>query len=187
MMTATSFGGSELGSSSAEYRDGIRLGFFLAQHGYTVRCGGYYGLMAAVARGVEEAGGVCLGITLSSFDPKVANSFVSKEQKEADIYDRLRSLIEGSQLFIVQRGSLGTLSELFLVWCLLYTGTLKDTPICLIGDCWGPILDSLRSLAVRPEEFRHTEVFGDVDEFFQSHGRLRDLIRCGRGPSDHSI
>ncbi|MBU0458608.1 hypothetical protein KKF03_04130 [Patescibacteria group bacterium] len=60
---ATTFGGSGYTPDSIQYQDGIRLGTFLAEQGYTVKCGGYYGLMEAVSQGVHEAGGQIRGIT----------------------------------------------------------------------------------------------------------------------------
>ena len=69
---ATVFGGSELGPETNEYQSGIKLGKFLAAQGYIVKCGGYYGLMEATAKGVAKAGGTCIGITNASFDPKPA-------------------------------------------------------------------------------------------------------------------
>lgn len=90
---ATTFGGSGYTPASPQYQDGIRLGRFLAQEGYAVKCGGYYGLMEAVAHGVRQGGGRILGITNGSFDPKNANDFISEEWKQKDLFDRLRQLI----------------------------------------------------------------------------------------------
>lgn len=165
---ATTFGGSAFRLGDGTYEDGVRLGWALAKSGYTVRCGGYYGLMEAVAAGVREAGGSCVGITVGSFDPKPANEHIAREQKEADIYDRLRALIEGADLFVVQEGALGTLAELALVWCLRYTETLRDVRICVIGECWTPVLDGLRRLPIAGEHFDHVEAFASLEHFIAS-------------------
>lgn len=165
---ATTFGGSGFRRGDGTYEDGIRLGRFLAEKGYLVRCGGYYGLMEAVAAGVREAGGACVGVTLGSFDPKQGNEFLTREQKVVDIYDRLRALIEGTTLFVVQEGAIGTLAELSLVWCLRYTETLSDIRICVIGPRWVPVLRGLRSLPIAAEHFEHIETFPSLDSFFST-------------------
>jgi uncharacterized protein (TIGR00725 family) len=162
---ATSFGGSGFSTDSSEYQDGVKLGIVLAQHGYIVKCGGYYGLMEAVACGVKSAGGECIGITNSSFDPKVANCFISKERKAYDLFERLRWLIQDSEIFVVQMGGLGTLAELSLIWCLKYVETLPSIKICLIGECWDLILESLKNLSISEENFNLIKIYKSIDDF----------------------
>jgi len=162
---ATTFGGSEFEEGSSEYEDSIKIGEHLAKLGYGVRCGGYYGLMEAVARGVAEAGGQCEGITNASFDPKDANRFVTSERKGCDLFERLRWLIQDSELFVIQKGSLGTLVELMLVWCLKYTDTMPNIRIFLIGECWHPVIEGLRATAIKPEFFSLITIYDSVDQF----------------------
>lgn len=162
---ATTFGGSEFGRDSPEYQEGIKLGMFLAGQGYTVKCGGYFGLMEAVASGVHTANGDCIGITNAAFDPKDANRFISDERKACDLFERLRWLTQDSELFVIQNGSLGTLVELMLVWCLRYTMTFPNVSICLIGECWDPAIAGLRHLAIKEEFFSYITVYRSVDHF----------------------
>ncbi|MDD3897101.1 MAG: LOG family protein [Candidatus Peribacteraceae bacterium] len=168
---ATTFGGSGYEPDTQQYQDGIRLGWFLAEEGYTVKCGGYYGLMEAVAQGVREAGGHILGVTNGSFDPKSANNFVSEERKQKDLFDRLRQLIQGeqeSELFVAQEGSLGTMTEVFATWCLAYTQSLsKPVRLCLIGKSWSEVVASLQSLPITQKDYELVEMYGKMDEFFE--------------------
>ncbi len=168
---ATTFGGSEFTSGSPEYQDSYRIGMFLAQCGYTVKCGGYYGLMEAVSKGAKDAGGECIGITNASFDPKAANAFISSERKACDLFERLRWLIQDSELFVIQNGSFGTLVELMLVWCLKYTRTLPSISICLIGECWKPAVEGLRHLAIKEEFFSYITIYQSVDHFIEERGK----------------
>ncbi|MFH1030553.1 MAG: LOG family protein [bacterium] len=162
---ATVFGGSEYEQSTIEYQDGIRLGHFLAKKGYIVKCGGYYGLMEAVSKGVKDVDGKCIGVTNGSFDPKPSNKYISEEIKSRDTFDRLRELIKESELFVVQKGSLGTLEELSTVWCLAYTKTIKNVRICLIGECWNETLRGLKLLPIKSKEFNYLIVYSTMDEF----------------------
>lgn len=59
----TVFGSSSITHDSDEYEQARRLGRLLAEMGYEVVNGGQKGSMDAVARGVSEAGGRCIGIT----------------------------------------------------------------------------------------------------------------------------
>lgn len=162
---ATTFGGSEFRPNSEQYSEAERLGQLLANHGYVVKCGGYFGLMEAVCKGVASVGGRSIGITNSAFDPKPANTFISEERKKKDLFDRLRELINGSELFIFQEGGIGTLDELFSVWCLRYTLTVERIRICLIGSFWNKFLDGVKNMAVSQKEFKLLEVFETLDEF----------------------
>jgi uncharacterized protein (TIGR00725 family) len=165
---ATTFGGSEFKVDDPIYKDAIKLGGFLAGKGYVVKNGGYYGLMEAVSRGVKESGGQCIGITNASFDPKPANQFITEEIKAQDLFDRLRLLIHNSELFVIQNGSIGTVEELCITWCLRYTLTMSRIRICLIGECWDQVLYGLRNLAIKDEEFTLLEVYEDM-EYFLDH------------------
>jgi uncharacterized protein (TIGR00730 family) len=162
---ATTFGGSEFQPNSRQYHEAEKLGQILAEHGYVVKCGGYFGLMEAVCKGVASAGGTSIGITNSVFDPKPANAFISEERKKNDLFDRLRELINGSELFVFQEGGLGTLDELFALWCLRYTLTIGNVRICLVGSFWNKLLEGVKSLAVNPKEFKLLEVFETLNEF----------------------
>ncbi|MBU1123162.1 LOG family protein [Patescibacteria group bacterium] len=169
---ATTFGGSGYTPDSIQYQDGIRLGTFLAEQGYTVKCGGYYGLMEAVSQGVHEAGGQIRGITNTSFDPKDANRFITEEQKQPDLFDRIRQLIDGedaSELLVSQEGSLGTLTEVFATWCLAYTQSLsKPVRLCLVGKAWPEVIASLESLPVNKEDYQLIELYDEMDQFFDT-------------------
>ncbi|MBD2414678.1 hypothetical protein FACHB389_36355 [Nostoc calcicola FACHB-389] len=162
---ATTFGGSELDYSTQEYQDAIKLGEFLATKGYVVKCGGYYGLMEAVAKGVSNKNGMCIGVTNASFDPKKPNQYISQEIKCNDLFDRLRELTKNTELFIVQYGSFGTLTELFIVWCLAYTYTIKDIEICLIGSEWNIFIESLHLFPIKTQEFQLIKIFNTLADF----------------------
>lgn len=162
---ATTFGGSEFLPNSEEYQEGIILGKFLAEQGYEVRNGGYYGLMEATSRGVKEAGGRCVGITNQAFRNKPANQFLTQEIRQKDLFDRNRLLMQDSQLFVIQKGSIGTLMELIEIWELLYTKTYFDRRVCLIGGFWRQILNSLKDLPIKPKEFKYLEVYDSLDQF----------------------
>jgi len=124
---ATFFGGAMNDITTPEYNDSILIGELLAKEGYIVKNGGYRGLMEAVSMGAKNFDGIVIGYTCKTFPSTVGNRFISKTIVCQDIYDRLRGLIEGSEVFIIQKGGIGTISEL----CLL--------------------LDTIRKKAIKPK------------------------------------
>ena len=135
MRVATTFGASQIDRSAPEFAEGVALGRLLAERGYIVKCGGYDGLMGAVSLGVREAGGECIGVTLEAFDRmRPQNPNLSRKIVAKSLYERLELLIEGSELFVAQKGSIGTLNEIFMVAALKYGGLRPDIRIILLGE-----------------------------------------------------
>ncbi len=164
MKIATTFGASKVDNPDL-YEEGVELGKFLASRGYIVKCGGYGGLMEAVSRGVRAAGGEVIGITLKYFDEiRPKNPYLTKRIQAKDLFERLKLLIEGSELFVVQKGSIGTLNELFMVWALKY-GLGLNFRICVIGD----VYEELKSCAFIPKErLGEIELYKNLNEFKNS-------------------
>ncbi|QCT94780.1 LOG family protein [Caminibacter mediatlanticus TB-2] len=159
MKFATTFGASKV-EDERLYKEGIELGKFLAKKGYIVKCGGYGGLMEAVSRGVREEGGEVIGITLKQFeDIRDKNPYLTNKIVANDLYERLKLLIEGSEVFIIQKGSIGTLNELFMVWALKY-GLGYNIRICLIG------YENLENYNFIPKErLKDIEIYKNLEEF----------------------
>ncbi len=164
MSFITTFGSSTLDEGTKEYAEGVEIGRFLAGEGYTIKCGGYGGLMEAISKGVKEGGGRCIGVTLEHFEAKrEKNPYLSEKIVCKTIYERLEKLIEGSEAFVVQNGSLGTLNELFLVWTIAYIGLDTSFKIYCIGEEF----ETLKNLAlnINPSLFEHIVFSKSVTDF----------------------
>jgi uncharacterized protein (TIGR00725 family) len=147
---ATLFGGGFNDTTTQEYKDTVEIGKMLAKKGYTVKNGGYTGLMEAVSKGATENGGQAIGYTCETFRSVKGNDYLTVTSPSKDIYDRLRNLIEGTDIYIFQKGGIGTLSEFFTVWDELRKR--KDTPkMILVGEHWYLILESLCDLITLKE------------------------------------
>lgn len=158
MKTAAFFGGALPTKDTQEYEDSVKIGEILAKKGYIVKNGGYYGLMEAVSIGSGNA----IGYVCESFKSTEGNPYLAEKVVCADIYDRLRLLIEDTSLFIVQKGGLGTLAELFL--CLdLMRKRKKKRPVILIGSFWWEIIFPIRELLNMGEEELIT-IIDSIDE-----------------------
>lgn len=166
MKYATTFGASKANNNSKEYKDGIKLGQFLSKKGYIVKCGGYQGLMEAVSYGVHLEKGECIGVTVEEFDKiRPKNPYLTKKIVCKNLFERLEKLIEGSSLFIAQKGSIGTLNEIFMTLALKYSGFRPDIKIYLIGD----IYQDLAKCSFIDGNFKkNVEIFKNSDEFIKS-------------------
>jgi len=156
---ATTFGSSQCSPDTPLYREGVELGRLLAQRGYRVKCGGYGGAMEAVSKGMAQEGGTCIGIGLKDFEARrPPNPYLTEKIVADNLYHRLQLLIEGSQLFIAQGGSIGTLNEIFMVTAMKYGGLKPDIRIILLGDSY------LRSTCFNEDFKKIVEFYGTISE-----------------------
>jgi len=163
---ATLFGGAINDTTTKEYKDTIKIGKLLAEQGYTIKSGGYSGLMEAVSKGGKEGGADVIGVTCQSFGSLKGNDYLDIVMPAKDIFDRLRELMN-ADLFVVQKGGVGTLAELFLIWDIIRKK--KDAPpVFLIGAHWRDILDSI----VYVKKEREKIVVCDSFDIFVGHINL---------------
>lgn len=148
MKTITIFGSSLPAEGSAAYIEAQRLGRSLVEAGYAVCNGGYGGLMEASARGAREAGGHTLGITCIIW-PRPANPYIVEEVRTQNFSERLMTLIERGDAYVVLPGGTGTLAELALCWEMMNKGALAKTvggrkPLLVAAPYWQPVIDCLK-------------------------------------------
>jgi uncharacterized protein (TIGR00730 family) len=139
----TIFGTGRAGPGDSAYELAQETGKLLARAGFTIANGGYGGTMTAAAKGAAETGGEIIGVTCSAFKSK-ANRYITKEIITASLDERLDTLIQLGQAYIVLPGGTGTLLELAKVWELKNKGFLESRkPIILISGFWKPLVELL--------------------------------------------
>ncbi len=145
-MKATFFGGAVNDTTTPEYKDSIEIGKILAKYNYEIKNGGYRGLMEAVSLGASSIeNSIITGHTVKSFGSIKGNKYLTNTIVCEDIYERLKYLIEDTDIFLVQRGGIGTLSELFLV--LDITRKMKNKPLVILyGNIWNNYYIFMQSL-----------------------------------------
>ncbi|HYN88330.1 MAG TPA: LOG family protein [Ardenticatenaceae bacterium] len=149
------------------HAEAAEVGRLLAQGGYSVMTGGYDGTMAAVSQGAHEVGGHVIGVTLDLFDPTPPNPWIREEARYPDFSQRLRHFTEMADGFVVLRGGIGTLTEIFFTWGLMQTGAIRPPrPIVVLGAPWRRLFALLRE-----------------DEFLIQDQHY-DLIRWAESPAD---
>ena len=160
---ATLFGGAMNITDSLEYNETVMIGELLVEKGYTVKNGGYRGMMEAVSKGVYMAKGKSIGYTCATFPSTKGNSYTTTVVCN-DIFDRLRNLVNGSELFIIQRGGVGTISELFLCLDIIRKQKENRPRIIAVGYFWKSILKECEYL-ISDNELAMIEVVNDFKEF----------------------
>ena len=148
MKTVTIFGSAFPAEGSSAYEDARRLGRRLAEAGFAVCNGGYEGLMAASARGAREAGGHTVGITCVLW-PRFANPWIVEEVRTASFPERLMTLIERGDAYVVLPGGTGTLAELALTWEMMNKSSLACTvggkkALLVMVPYWLPVIECLK-------------------------------------------
>jgi uncharacterized protein (TIGR00730 family) len=146
MPIVTVFGGNAIEVDDAGYKEALELGRLLAQAGYTVATGGYYGTMEATSRGAKEAGAHTLGVTTGRFDDRGLrpNPWVDEEIKFPTLFQRLHYLVTFSEALVALRGGVGTLSEVALSWSFIQVAEMPRKPLVLVGPHWRQIMQTYR-------------------------------------------
>jgi len=159
------FGTGRAGAAEPICKLAYELGKSLAQAGFAIANGGYGGTMLAAAKGAREAGGQVIGVTCSAFKSK-PNPYITRQVVTKSLDERLNTLIDLGQGYVVLAGGTGTLLELAKVWELKNKGFLTaDRPIILVGDFWRPLVE----LIARddPDAARQVKIVKDAQQAVQ--------------------
>ncbi len=165
---AVVFGSNSPREGDLDYAEARQLGYGLAQAGYVIATGGYFGTMEATSRGAKEAGGHVIGVTTSTFDAVRLhpNAYLDEEIKFPKLFQRLYHLVTMADAWVALPGGIGTLSEVALTWSLLQVGEVKRQPFVLVGELWRKTISEFSSdYYIRPQyrEFvRYAENVGQV-------------------------
>ena len=119
-----------------------RLGELLAGEGYAVVTGGYGGLMAAVSRGAHEKGGSVIGLPMRHWSGVAPNKWNTALRWSTDYGARINHILRCDAV-VALPGGVGTLAELMIAWSASQTEG-RALPLVLLGDCWPPLMQSIR-------------------------------------------
>ena len=99
MKTITVFGSSQVRPNDPLYDTAVDIGAGLAQAGFKVMTGGYYGMMEAVSKGARQADGHVIGVTTDQIGERYdlqPNAFNCEIVHFADLRDRLLYMVENA-------------------------------------------------------------------------------------------
>lgn len=166
-MTATRreigvMGSARLMESDPWWERAELLGSLLATEGFAIVTGGYGGLMAAVSRGAHASGGHVIGLPMSAWKGLEPNQW-NAELRWADGYATRLGHLLSCDAVIALPGGVGTLSEMAIVWASIQTEP-EAPPLVLLGDCWPPVIATIRRHLVIDERDTSLLSFADTAE-----------------------
>lgn len=135
-------GSARLTESDGWWARAHQLGALLAGKGFVVVTGGYGGLMAAVSRGAHEMGGRVIGLPMQHWTGVEPNQWNADLRWSSTYGTRLNHLLHCDGV-IALPGGVGTLSEMAIAWAASQTEG-RALPLVLLGDCWLPVIQSVR-------------------------------------------
>ena len=138
------FGSSRCTEASDLYQLTRGLGDAIARAGFAVATGGYGGVMEAVSRGAAESGGIVIGVVDHAGRSK-ANQWLSERIVVDTWRQRLHTLMDLGDGYVVCQGGTGTLVELAVAWEILCKGVVAHRPLVALGEFWNPVLDLIAS------------------------------------------
>lgn len=159
-----------------------KLGTLLAAEGFVLVTGGYGGLMAAVSRGAHEMGGRVIGLPMQHWAGIEPNPWNADLRWSSNYGMRLNELLHCDAV-IALPGGVGTLSEMAVVWAASQTEK-RVLPLVLLGDCWPPVIQSMREhLVVSDVDLSLLRFAASPEEALREiRAELQDNRRIGPGP-----
>ncbi|NBO17548.1 MAG: hypothetical protein EBV07_01515 [Proteobacteria bacterium] len=142
-------GGAAWQPQDQAFKDAFEVAKILASNGYVCINGGGPGVMRAATLGAQAAGKYAQVITYhpnkkkAHFEEMDLENTFDDEIVTLDYFDRTKVLLQTSDIHIVFRGSIGTLSEFGMTWVSSWIHEPNAKPIILYGNFWQEILDVL--------------------------------------------
>jgi len=166
----TVFGSARTPPSDPYYAAGRALGAALARRGFAVITGGGPGIMEAVNRGCQEAGGLSVGCNIELPHEQQMNAYIDLGVEFRYFFVRKNMFVKYARGFVIFPGGVGTLDELFESLTLAQTGKIEHFPIVLFGSAyWEGLLDWMRNVvlthgAMSPADFDLMSITDDPEE-----------------------
>ncbi len=143
-------GGAAWEPEDQTYKDAYETAKLLANEGYVIINGGGPGVMKASTQGAHEVGKRAWAVTYHPNKPKRHYEGVDQENGfdeeiiTLDYFDRTKVMLQTTELHVVFKGSIGTLSELGMTWISSWIHEPDNKPIILFGEHWKNFLDLMR-------------------------------------------
>lgn len=139
----TSFGSGFTKAGEPLYSEIEKIGKIIAENGWTLCSGGYYGTMEAISKGAKNGGGKTIGITVKSWTKK-PNEYIDEEAKMPNLMERIVELIGIADAYVIFRGGTGTLVEISTALELMNQKVIPEKPIIFYGKFWEDVINTLK-------------------------------------------
>jgi len=147
MKIITVYGSSKVRPGDKDYEASVEVGRKLAEAGYAVMTGGYYGVMEAISKGAESADGHVVGVVTDQIGKRYdlePNAYVKELVNYTELRDRLLYMVQKADGYIAMPGGVGTLHEIAETWELMRIGGVPTRPFVCYGDLWETVIHALQ-------------------------------------------
>jgi len=140
-------GGAAWKKPDETYKEAFEVSKLLAENGYEIVNGGGPGVMGASTEGAHAVGKRVMAVTYHPNKPKRHYEGVSPENHfddeviTLDYFDRTKVMLQNTDVHIIFKGSIGTLSEFGMTWVSSWIHEPNSKPIIMYGKFWNQILD----------------------------------------------
>jgi len=182
--SVTFYGSARLEENHPSYIKSRNLAYRISKElGYAILSGGGGGIMEAVNRGANEAGGKSVGITIRLPHEQATNKYVNEEIPFYFFFTRQVVLSYTTEVCVFCPGGFGTYNELFEMLTLQQTGKIGRIPVILFGsEFWNPLQEVIKSVlidkykVISPEDTNLYTITDNEDEILKiiAESRLRD-------------
>jgi uncharacterized protein (TIGR00730 family) len=139
------FGSARTHEGQPFYDLAREVGREFAKAGWAVVTGGGPGIMEAVNRGAQEAGGLSVGFNIRLPHEQAPNPYIDQLLTFDHFYARKTAFVKAAEGFVIFPGGFGTLDELFESLTLIQVGKVFHFPVVLMDcDYWREMLDWIR-------------------------------------------
>ncbi|HJY64993.1 MAG TPA: LOG family protein [Ignavibacteria bacterium] len=139
----TSFGSGFTKPDDPLYNEIEQIGKVIAEGGWTLCSGGYFGTMEAISKGAKSSGGKTVGITVRGWNAK-PNDFIDEEVKMPNLMERIVELIGIADCYIIFKGGTGTLVEISTALELMNKKVIPEKPLIFYTDFWMNVIETLK-------------------------------------------
>ena len=139
----TSFGSAFVSKDELLFNEIESLGKVIAQKGWTVCSGGYYGSMEAISKGAKSAGGKTIGVTVKEWTAKI-NQYIDEEVKMRSLMERIVELVGVADAYIIFKGGTGTLVEISVALELMNKKIMGEKPLIFYTKFWSNMIEILK-------------------------------------------
>lgn len=143
------FGSADVGEDHPVFKEAFKAAQLLAKEGRLIVDGGGPGVMLAATQGARSVGGQTLAVTfyptdMPNFEGRAEDNVADREIKTKNYIERMFTLMDNADAFVIFYGGTGTLSEWATAWLLahLYYGHHK--PFILYGSWWKEVVDVIK-------------------------------------------
>ncbi len=167
-------GGAAWKETDETYIQAFDTAKLLAENGYEIFNGGGPGVMKAATKGAHAGGGQAFAITYRPNKPKRhyegtdPTNDAEIEIVTLDYFDRTKVLLQNTDIHIVFKGSIGTLSEFGMSWINSWIHEPNSKPIIMFGTFWNEILDTIqKNLLIKPAERQMLKICTTPEEVLE--------------------